>query len=46
MAYNWKQFKNGLFGFSHDYTELLAELKTDVATGDVGDKIVRPYTTF
>ncbi|MCO4682140.1 hypothetical protein Si005_00074 [Streptococcus infantarius subsp. infantarius] len=40
MAYNWQQFKNGLFGFSYDYTELLAELKTDVATGDVGDKIV------
>ncbi len=40
MAYNWQQFKNGLFGFSYDYTELLAELKADVATGDVGDKIV------
>lgn len=40
MAYNWQQFKNGLFEFSYDYTELLAELKTDVATGDVGDKIV------
>lgn len=40
MAYNWQQFKNGLFGFSYDYTELLTELKSDVATGDVGDKIV------
>ena len=40
MAYNWQQFKNGLFRFSYDYEELLAELKTDVATGDVGDKIV------
>lgn len=40
MAYNWQQFKNGLFGFSYDYEELLADLKEDIATGDVGDKIV------
>ena len=40
MAYNWQQFKNGLFGFSYDYEELITELKEDVATGDVGDKIV------
>lgn len=40
MAYNWQQFKNGLFGFSYDYKDLLDKLREDVATGDVGDKIV------
>lgn len=40
MAYNWQQFKNGLFGFSYDYAELLAKLEADVATGKIGDKIV------
>lgn len=40
MAYNWQQFKNGLFGLSYDYEELLTKLREDVAAGDVGDKIV------
>jgi|GEM_PF-3160228 len=40
MAYNWQQFKNGLFGFSYDYKDLLNKLREDVATGDIGDKIV------
>ena len=40
MAYNWQQFKNGLFGFSYDYEELLTKLREDVAAGDVDDKIV------
>lgn len=40
MAYNWQQFKNELFGFQYDYEELIADLKEDIATGNVGDKIV------
>lgn len=40
MAYNWQRFKNGLFGFSYDYEELLTKLREDVAAGDVDDKIV------
>ena len=40
MAYNWQQFKNGLFGCSYDYEELLTKLREDVAAGDVDDKIV------
>lgn len=40
MAYNWQQFKNGLFGFSYDYEDLLANLQEDIAAGNVGDKII------
>lgn len=40
MAYNWQRFKNGLFGFSYDYEDLLANLREDIAAGNVGDKII------
>lgn len=42
MAYNWQQFKNGLFGFSYDYEDngLLDSLRNDIADNKIGNKIV------
>ena len=47
MAYNWQQFKNGLFGFSYDYEELLTKLREDVAiveTTRITDQFEITYT--